>query len=175
MRCLRWHSGMPLCRIQTVLPVLQHRQAAPNPLACNRWMTWMDSSKNKMMVPTYLHVPVCCFLLHCFQGVAIHSFVVIQFSYFLAPTFSPFSPFGFQCCTCLFYLVVIQFSNFSCSHIFPIVPFWFSMSFFCFCNYYVSEFPRWFPNDQWFFNCVKASLFPVGFCFFSRGGGAHLI
>ena len=97
-----WHSGMPLCRIQTVLPVVQHRQAAPNPAVPNRWMTWIDSSINKMMVPTYLHVPICCFLLCCFPRCR-HSF-----------------------------LVFIQFPHFSCSHIFPIFPFWFSMSFFLF-------------------------------------------
>ena len=173
MHCLCWHSGMPLCRIQTVLPVLQHRQAPPNPAAPNRWMTWMDSSMNKMMVPTYLHVPICCFLLCCFPRCR-HSF-----------------------------LVVVQFPHFSCSHIFPIFHFWFSMLhmsflfgaysifpffllphfphfplfgfqclfFVCFCNHYVSYFPRWFPNDQWFCNCVKASPFPLGFCFFCRGGG----
>ena len=143
MRCPCWHSGMPLCRIQTVLPVLQHRQVAPNPAAPNRWMTWMDSSMNKMMVPTCLHVPICCFLLRWFPRFH-HSF-----------------------------LVVIQFPHFFSSHILPILPFWFSMlhmSFFWFCNYYVSDFPRWFPNDQWFFNCFKASLFPLGFCFFSKGG-----
>ena len=43
--------------------------------------------------------------------------------------------------------------------------------FFGFCNFYVCGFSRWFPNDQWFFNCVKASRFPLRFCFFNRGGG----
>ena len=168
---------MPLCHIQTVLPVLQHRQAAPNLAAPNRWMTWMDASMNKMMVPKYLHAPICCFLLR-FPTCDHSFFVVIQFSHFScshifpifhfwfsmlhmafflwlfnfpifrAPTFSPFSPFGLQCCTWLF---------------------------FCFCKYHVSDFPKWFPNDQWFFNCVKASCFPLGFCFFNKGGGAVLI
>ena len=54
-----WHSGMPLCQTRTVLRVLQHHQAAPNPVARNRWMTWMDSSMNERMVPAYLHVPFC--------------------------------------------------------------------------------------------------------------------
>ena len=52
---------------------------------------------NKMMVPTFLHVPICCFLQCCFP-MCRHSF-----------------------------LVAVQFSHFSYSHIFPIIPFWFSM------------------------------------------------
>ena len=38
---------------------LQHHQAAPNLVARNRWMTWMDSAMNERVVPTYLHVPFC--------------------------------------------------------------------------------------------------------------------
>ena len=76
------------------------------------WMTWMNSSMNKMVVPTYLHVPICCFLLCCFPR-----------------------------CRRSF-LVVVQFSHFSCSHIFPIYPFWFSMLHmsFLFGGYTISPF-----------------------------------
>ena len=62
-----------------------------------------------------------------------------------------------------------SFSPFSCSHVFLIFPFWIlmlHMFFFGFCNNHVSRFPRWFPNDQWFFQCPKASHFPLYFCFF---------
>ena len=172
MRCLCWHTRMPLCQTRTVLRVLQHHQAAPNPAARNRWMTWMDSSMNERMVPTYLHVPFCCFVMPC----------LIPFSPFSVLTrFPPLSPFGFQCYKCLFCVVVIQFSHFSCSHIFPRFPFWFSMSFFFWPLFLLTHFPRftllvfkvfffyccvsacprWFPNDERIFNCIKASISPL--------------
>ena len=55
-----------------------------------------------------MHLHVCCFLLlhlfFCgvvFLGVAIHFSWLIIFLTFRAPTFSPFPPSGFRCCTCL--------------------------------------------------------------------------
>ena len=172
MRSLCWHKGMPLCRIWTVLPVLQHRQVAPNPAAPNRWITWMDSSMNKMMVPTFLHVPICCFLQRCFPRCR-HSFlVVVQFSHFSCSHIFPISPLlVFNVAHVFFIWWFFNFPIFPAPTFSPFPPFGFQCLFFCFCNYYVSDFPRWFPNDQWFFNCVKASLFPLGFCFFSKGGG----
>ena len=157
-----------------MLPVLLPRQAAPNPAAPNRWMTWIESSINKMIVPTFLHVPIGSFLQCCFPTCR-HSL-----------------------------LVVVQFFHVSYSHIFPILPFWLTMLhvsflfdgystfplcllpnfshhpilvcnvfFFYLCNYYNSDFPRWFPNNQCVFNCESFS--PLGFCFFNTGGGADLI
>ena len=136
-----------------MLRVLQHHQAAPNLAARNRWM---DSSMNERMVPTYLHVPICCFVLCClpFWFSMLHMSVLCGghsiFPLFPLPHFPHFPLLVFNgfffCC-------------FSCSHIFPIFPFWFSKSFFLSC--YVSYCPRWFPNDQRFFNCVKASFSPL--------------
>ena len=41
-----------------------------------------------------------------------------------------------------------------------------------FCNYYVSCFPRWFPNDPWFFNWLGFQGLPCSpQLFFSMGGG----
>ena len=118
MRCLCWHNGMLLCQTHTALPVLQHHQASPNLAAGNRWMTWIDSSMNERMVLTYLHVPVCWFVLCSFPrfspfsllshlphfsllvfNVAYVCFMwwLLNFPTFPAPTFSPLSPFGLQC------------------------------------------------------------------------------
>ena len=127
------------------------QQAAPNPAALNLWMASMDSSLKKMMVPTCVRVLVCCVLLlhllfcgHVFQGVPIDFWWLFNFPILPAPGFFPSSPFGFQCCTRLF---------------------------FGFCNYYVSRFPRWFLNHQWVFNCLKASISPLTFVFSIRVGG----
>ena len=172
MLCLFWHSGMPLCQTRTVLRVLQHRQAAPNPAARNRWMTWMDSSMNERVVPTYLHVPICCFVLCCLLGFFPFSCLTVfphvpllvfnaayicfmwwifSFPFFPGSTFSSVSPFGFQC---LFFC-----GTFPAHTLYPFYPFSFSKSFFLYC--YVSACPRWFPIDQQFINCVKASIFPL--------------
>ena len=115
---------------------------------------------NEMMVPTYLHVPICCFVLCCFPRCG-HSFS----PFFLLPHFPHFSLlfsmlhmsflFGGYSIFPLFLLP--HFSHFSLFLVFYV---------FFFFDYYVSDFPRWFPNDQWFFNCVKASLF----VFSVRGG-----
>ena len=81
----------------------------------------MDSSINERMVPRIL---MCLFIVFC---VVLSSKI---FPIFLAVTFPPLSPFGFQCCICLLYVVVVQFSHFPFSHIVPTFPFWFAMSFF---------------------------------------------
>ena len=157
-RCHCWHSGMPLCRTRTVSRVLRHHQAAPSPVACNQWMTWMDSSMNERM-PTYLHVPFCCFVLCCLRrffpfsllthfphfpllvlSATYGCFVWWSFNFptFPAPTFSPFS---LSLSQCLFFL-----GHFSCSPIFPIFPLWCSKCFlFLYCH--VSDCQRWFLND----------------------------
>ena len=152
--------------------------AAPNLAAPNLWMTWMDSSMNNIMVPTYLHVPICFFLLCCFPTCR-HSFLVgIQFLHFSCPHIFPFPPFSvFNVAHVFCFGRYSIFPFFQVPHFlrFPLLVFNVAHIFFFsgFCNYYVSGFPRWFPNDQWFFNCVKASRFPLGFCFFNRGGGGR--
>ena len=67
---------------------------------------------NKMMVPTCVHLPVCCLLLlhllFCalvFQGIAIDFWWLFYFPIFPAPTFSPFSAFGFH--AHVFFLVFV--------------------------------------------------------------------
>ena len=110
---------------------------------------------NKIVVPTCVHVPVCCvLLLHLlfsglvFQGVPIDFWWLFIFPIFRASTFSAFSFSRFYCCKCFF---------------------------FGFCIYYFFGFPSWFPNDEWFFNRLKAFHFPLYFCFFNKvGGGADL-
>ena len=120
---------------------------------------------------------MCLFVVFCcvvFQRVAIHFWWLFNFPIFLAPTFSPFSPFGFKYCTCLFFPVVIQFSHFSCSHIFPIFPFWFSMLhmyfFFVFVTTMFLVFQGGFPMINGFSIVSRPPVFPLGF-FSIRGGG----
>ena len=84
-------------------------------------------------MPTYLHVPLCCFC-------AVLSSKV--FPVFLLHTFPQLFPFGFQCYIWLFCVVVIQFFHFSCSHIFPIFPFPFPMSIFSWPLFLLTHFPH---------------------------------
>ena len=103
----------------------------------------------------YLHVPFCCFVLCCLQRFFPFS-VSLNFPTFPAPTFSPFSLFGFQH---PFFL-----GHFSCSHIFPIFALW-SSKCLLFLHCHVSDCERWFFND---FSIVY-SLFVFAF-----GGGGDL-
>ena len=111
---------------------------------------------NQMMVPTYLHVRICCFLLYCF----------------------PRRRFSF--------LVVIQFPHFSYAHIFPIIPFWFSMLHMSFLFGGYSIFPFFLlPHFPHFplvvfnvahvfflvFVTTRPPFFPFGFVFSVRGEG----
>ena len=107
---------------------------------------------SKMMVPTYPHVPVLCFLLlhllFCcvvFQGVGIPFWPIFNFPIFPAPAFSPFCSFSLQFCTCLsvFVFVTTMFQVFQGAsvmvYVFPVV--------------------------------LRPPVFPFGFVLSIRGGG----
>ena len=133
MCCLCWHSGMPLCRIQTVSPVLQHRQAAPNPAASNWLMTWMDSSMKKMILP---HPLTCAYWL--FFGVLLLQGVAIHFTHFVPlPRYLHFPLLVFNVAHFFFIWWLFNFPIEYAPIFFPFPPFGCNVFFFCFCNYYV--------------------------------------
>ena len=129
---------------------------------------------NKMMVPTYLHVPICRFAPCCFPMCRRSFLLVIQFSHFSYSRIFPIFHFGFSMLHMSFFLAVIQISHLFCSHIFPISPFWFSMwlmSFFCFLTTMFLVFQGGYPMINGFLIVSRPHVFPLGFVFSIRGGG----
>ena len=112
----------------------------------------MDSSVNTMVVPTcvvgvFCH---CTFFFPTLFFVFSEVFPLISVGY----TISPFS-------------VLPHFPHF------PLLGFNDAHVFFCFCGFYITGFPRWFPNDPNLFNCPEASKFPLSFRFFHEAGGGR--
>ena len=179
MRCLCWLSGMRLCRILTMLALLQHRQAAPNPAASNRWMTWINSLMTKMMVPTHLHVPICCFLLRCFPPCRRSFLVAMRFPHFSCFHIFFISSFCFLILHTPFFFCGYSIFLFSLLPHFPKFPLLvFNVAdvfFLVFATTMFVVFQGGSPMINGFSIVSRPPVFALGFVFSISGGGGGQI